>query len=135
MYSYFMHSEFMNCSFCGSELKPFFISPSFERDISNRSIQKLYQKTQEALKQSKVIHFGGYSFPDADVDFKTILKNAELSNAFDEIYIYNKPTDYKNTPEEISRRQEEERRYKRLFKNPENVHYTDKSFEDFIETI
>ncbi|MFZ5993500.1 MAG: SIR2 family protein [Thermodesulfobacteriota bacterium] len=117
------------CDVCGSEMAPIIIPPTFFKVMSNFYLQEIWRKAENALKQVKRIFFCGYSFPDADIHIKYLLKRVEInSGSTPEIFII-------NNHEGISdyQRESEELRYKRFFKNSYKVHYTDQSFENFCE--
>ena len=47
--------------------------------MSNRYLQEIWYKSEKALKEAKNIYFCGYSFPDADIHIKYLLKRAEIN--------------------------------------------------------
>jgi len=118
-----------NCEVCGSEMVPIIIPPTFFKVMSNFYLQEVWHKAEKALKQAKRIFFCGYSFPDADIHIKYILKRVEINRgSTPEIFIINNhegKSDYQKKSEEL--------RYKRFFKDNHKVHYTDQSFENFCE--
>jgi len=118
-----------NCESCGSEMVPTIIPPTFFKVTSNFYLQEVWHKAEKALNQAKRIFFCGYSFPDADIHIKYLLKRVEINKeSAPEIFIINNhegKSDYKKESEKL--------RYERFFKNSHKVHYTDQSFEDFCE--
>ena len=118
-----------NCNVCGSEMIPIIIPPTFFKVMSNFYLQEIWRKAENALKQAKRIFFCGYSFPDADIHIKYLLKRIEINRgSTPEIFIINnheRKSGYQKKSEEL--------RYKRFFKNSHEVHYTNQSFEDFCE--
>jgi hypothetical protein len=117
------------CDDCGSIMDPVIIPPTFYKDMKNPFLQQVFNKVFEVLCKPKKIIFCGYSFPDADIHFKYLLKKAETyrGNA-PEIYIVNEHPG-KHQPQ----RDEEKSRYLRFFKNKDAIHYTNLSFEQFCE--
>lgn len=116
-----------NCPNCKNQMIPIIIPPTFYKVMSNIHIQQIWNKTELALRQSKRIFFCGYSFPDADMHIKYILKRAEIHRgASPEIYIINNYPGKKRYEKKI-----EKERYERYFKNISKVNYTQISFEDF----
>lgn len=117
------------CKICNSEMIPIIIPPTFFKVMSNYHLQQIWHESERSLKEAERIFFCGYSFPDADIHIKYLLKRAELFKGIvPEIYIINNnenKTDYQ--------RKIEESRYKRFFKNIQNVNYTDLSFEEFCQ--
>jgi len=118
-----------NCDICSSEMAPIIIPPTFFKVMSNFYLQEIWRKTENALKQAKRIFFCGYSFPDADIHIKYLLKRVEINRgSTPEIFIINnheEKSDFQKESEEL--------RYKRFFKDNEKVHYTSQSFENFCE--
>ena len=120
-----------NCDVCGSEMIPIIIPPTFFKVMSNFYLQEIWHKAENALKQAKRIFFCGYSFPDADIHIKYLLKRVEINRgSTPEIFIIK---DYKGKLELDNQRKSEELRYKRFFKNAQKVHYTNQSFENFCD--
>lgn len=118
-----------NCDVCGSEMIPIIIPPTFFKVMSNFYLQEIWRKTENALKQAKRIFFCGYSFPDADIHIKYLLKRVEINRgSTPEIFIIN---NHKGKSDD--QRENEELRYKRFFKNSQKVHHTNQSFENFCE--
>ncbi|MCD5401673.1 SIR2 family protein [candidate division NPL-UPA2 bacterium] len=118
------------CTNCKSNVIPIIIPPTFFKVMSNFYLQEVWHKTEKMLRQAERIFFCGYSFPDADLHIKYLLKRAEMykSSAF-EVFIIN---NHNNKPD--AEKESENKRYKRFFKDSEKVTYTDKSFEDFCES-
>jgi len=112
------------CRFCQSIQSSIIIPPTYYKDMSNPYLQKVYELTEQELLSAKEIIFCGYSFPDADMHIKYLLKRAEQNSN-------------RSTPLEIKIinhgfNPDEENRYLRFFKDKSNVHYIkDSSFEDF----
>lgn len=117
------------CDICGSEMIPIIIPPTFFKVMSNYYLQMVWRKAENALKQAKRIFFCGYSFPDADIHIKYIIKRVEINRGITpEIFIIN------NHEEKLDAQRKNERlRYKRFFKDMQKVHYTYQSFENFCE--
>ncbi|OEC85708.1 hypothetical protein A9507_13110 [Methanobacterium sp. A39] len=113
------------CKNCGSRMIPIIIPPTFFKVMSNRYLQEIWYKAEDALKNAKRIYFCGYSFPDADIHIKYLLKKAELNgNSNPEIYVINGESRKIKSKETQSR-------YERFFKG--NVNWTGKKFEYFCE--
>jgi len=80
-------------------------------------------------RKAKRIIFCGYSFPDADIHLKYLLKRVEINKGkTPEIIIINNH----NGKPDIQAKSEKER-YERFFSSKERVHFTDRSFEQFCE--
>jgi len=95
--------------------------------MSNYFLQVIWRKTESVLKQTERIFFCGYSFPDADIHIKYLLKRIEINRGSSpEIFIINNH-DKKAPSQKIL----EKERYMRFFSDTQKVKYLDMSFEDF----
>lgn len=112
------------CRFCHSEQHSIIIPPTYYKDMNNPYIQRVYESLEQELLSARTIIFCGYSFPDADMHIKYLLKRAEQNSSRRaplEIKIINRG----NNPDE-------EDRYLRFFKDKAHVSYIKgASFEDF----
>jgi len=122
-------SEFVStCNECSSFYSPIIIPPTYFKNMSNVFISQVWNNAENALKNVDNIIFCGYSFPDADIHIKYLLKRIEKnrSNLPPEIKVFNfhegKSPEMKTA---------EKDRYKRFF--GAKVIYEDISFEDFSE--
>jgi len=117
------------CSKCKTPMEPVIIPPTFYKEMANPFIQKIFLKADKVLRSAERIFICGYSFPDADLHIKYLLKRAEqFKGETPEIYVIN------NHPSKIAQQQNEEKqRIIRFFKNKEKIHYTKLSFEKFAE--
>jgi len=83
--------------------------------------------SRRILTKCSTLVICGYSFPDADVHIKYLLKRIEVNRGTTpNIFIFNS-RDGKSGCEKA----EEESRYQRFFADKGKVHYLDSSFEDF----
>jgi hypothetical protein len=118
--------EFRECGKCQSKLVPIIIPPTFFKAMANHFLEQIWYKTDTLLRTVKRIFFCGYSFPDADIHIKYLLKRAELhSQDGFEVYVINKPS---------AASSDERERYMRFFKNKEKIHYLKGSFEEFCKS-
>lgn len=116
------------CKSCKTPMKPVVIPPTFYKDMSNPFIQEIFLKTDKVLRDAERIFICGYSFPDADMHIKYLLKRAEkFRNKTSEIYVIN------NHQDKTEQQNDEKQRFMRFFKEKEKVHYTDLSFEEFAK--
>ncbi len=115
------------CKRCGSRIIPIVIPPTFFKVMSNYYLQEVWRCAEMKLSRANRLIFCGYSFPDADIHIKYLLKRIELnrSDGF-EVYIVN---NHQDKPENV--RREEEQRYRRFFRDGKSVNYTDLSFQKF----
>ena len=131
-----------------NSLQPIIIPPTYYKNMSNKYIQQIFWKADTLFRQAKSITFCGYSFPDADMHVKYLLKRIELYNQkTPDIHILNFRN--KNWREEIQKesyklkekeknilkkeiqKSDEKERYKRFFSEKNRVYYYEGSFQDF----
>ena len=120
----------MPCDSCTEPRVPIVIPPTFFKVMSNFYLQQVWKRTEELLTKADHIIFCGYSFPDADLHLKYLLKRAEINRREyappPEIFIVNEHTS-KTNPQ----REAEQDRYIRFFRNKGLVRWTKLSFADF----
>jgi len=110
-------------------MEPVIIPPTFYKEMTNPFIQEIFLKTDKVLRSAKRVFICGYSFPDADLHIKYLLKRAEqFRGKTPEIYVINNHPDKKD-----QQKNDEIQRITRFFKNKEKIHYTDLSFEKFAK--
>jgi len=121
-------TDFTNaaCQQCGSIFMPLIVPPTFYKDMNNIFLGSIWNRADNVLRQTEHIIFCGYSFPDADIHIKYLLKRAQTNR--------NTPlrfTVVNHFPGKLDIAcQEEENRFKRFL--GANVKYTRMSFEDFV---
>jgi len=92
----------VDCKNCGTIMKFVIIPMTYYKDMSNPFIQQLFLKSDEILRQADRIFICGYSFPDADIHIKYLLKRAELfKGETPEIYVINNHESYLFSWDEI----------------------------------
>lgn len=116
------------CTACHEVQIPIIIPPTFFKVMSNLYLQQIWKEAEEAIRQAERIVFCGYSFPDADIHLKYILKRAEVNRngTPPSIFIVNEHRKKKK-----QQREQEKDRYERFFREKERVHWTKLSFEQF----
>ncbi len=122
-------SQFDNasCEHCASVYSPLIVPPTFYKDMNNVFLSTIWNRTDVALQKVNHIVFCGYSFPDADIHIKYLLKRAQTNRQTPMKYTVINHFEGKNKEE----CKQEEYRYKR-FLGPE-VTYTSMSFRDFTD--
>ncbi len=114
-----------SCSECSTSRQQIVVPPTYFKDISNVFLSLIWNKTENSLRNIENIIFCGYSFPDADIHIKYLLKRIEINSQRKiKITIINQ---HDGKSSELAL--QEKLRYKRFFIN--NIDYTDNSFEDF----
>lgn len=115
------------CSECSTVYRPIIVPPSFYKDMSNVFIETIWNKAEYHLKKVNHLIFCGYSFPDADMHIKYLLKRIQINSnhslKITVINYYDGKTD-KNCDEE-------KKRYERFF--GQRIDYKKMSFQDFAE--
>lgn len=115
------------CKECESVYMPLIVPPTFYKDLNNVFLSSIWNRTDIALRKVDHIVFCGYSFPDADIHIKYLLKRAQTNRR-----ITQKFTVINNYPGKSPKNcEEEEYRYKRFLGN--KVNYLKMSFEEFAE--
>ncbi len=115
---------------CGSAVSPIIVPPTFFKSMSNFHLQQVWRHAERALLSAQKIVFCGYSLPDADLHIKYLLKRAELnrSSAPPHVYVVNE-----HNGKTDEQRRDEEDRYRRLWRDPNLLHFTQLSFEQLCE--
>lgn len=113
------------CTECGTLFSPLIVPPTFYKDLSNVFLSSIWNRTDIALRKVNHIIFCGYSFPDADIHIKYLLKRAQ-TNRRDRLRI-TVINQHPNKEPDLSK--QERQRYLR-FLGPA-VNYTNLSFGDF----
>lgn len=116
------------CDRCQEPRVPIIIPPTFFKVMSNVYLQLIWKRAEEELKRAGRIIFCGYSFPEADMHIKYLLKRAEVNRMGEapKVFIVNEHPDKTE-----QQRQREKDRYERFFREKERVHFTRLSFEKF----
>lgn len=115
------------CPKCGSLMEAIIIPPSFFKDYQNLYLSNVWHNTESQLVDVDKVIFCGYSFPDADIYIKYLIKKAEILNQNNiTYYIVNN-----HNGKSIEDIKIEKMRYERFINNRNKVIYTDLSFEDF----
>jgi len=97
--------------------------------LSNLYLRQIWHAAEQTLIKCDRIIFCGYSFPDADVHVRYLLKRVEVNTGRNpEVFIVNEHHDKKETD-----RQSEKDRYTRFFRDKAKIHWTPLSFQQFCE--
>ena len=105
--------------------------------MSNVYLQNIYWETDRILRNAKTIYFCGYSFPEADMHIKYLLKRMEMnSTKLPKIFIVNfseKKKEKWKSNKNIGSIKVEYERIQRFLGRTSSVYYTKISFNDFLE--
>jgi hypothetical protein len=114
------------CSECGSIFSPMIVPPTFYKDLNNVFLSSIWNRTDIALRKVKHIIFCGYSFPDADIHIKYLLKRAQTNR--DQLLTVTVINNHAGKDPELA--DQEKKRYRRFL--GEQVDYTTLSFGEFV---
>jgi NAD-dependent SIR2 family protein deacetylase len=127
VYQIIHNPTLMTCNICQEPRVPIVVPPTFFKVMSNFCLQQIWKKAEEALREANHLIFCGYSFPDADLHFKYLLKRAEINrpphHPLEVFVVSNHPTKQQYTIND------ENARYVRFFRN-KLVRWTKLSFSD-----
>jgi len=116
----------VSCPECNSLQTPVIIPPTFFKDMSNVFLSVIWNKAENSLREVEHIIFCGYSFPDADIHVKYLIKRIQTNRTSKlKVTVIN---NHKRKKHEIA---EEELRFKRFLGS--DVNYTDWTFEQFAK--
>jgi len=116
------------CPQCESVYSPLIVPPTFYKDLNNAFLSTIWNRTDVALRKVKHVIFCGYSFPDADIHIKYLLKRAQTNRNDGLKFTVINHYDHK----EPKASEEEKYRYTRFLGS--KVNYTSMSFEDFADS-
>lgn len=117
------------CKRCSTPRSPVIIPPTFFKVLSNLHLRQIWDSAERACLRAKKLVFCGYSFPDADIHVRYLLKRVErLRESTPEVFVVNNHA--AKSPEAAK---DEAARYRRFVINKDAVHFTDVSFEEFAE--
>jgi hypothetical protein len=118
----------ITCEVCTEPRVPLIIPPTFFKVISNFYLQQVWKSSEEMLREAQHVIFCGYSFPDADLHFKYLLKRAEINRPGNppEVFVVNE-----HSGKDMYQRKTEQDRFFRFYTNKGLVRWTDLSFENF----
>lgn len=115
-----------DCAVCSLRRTPIIVPPTFYKDMSRVFLSTVWNKAESALRKVNHLILCGYSFPDADMHIKYLLKRIQTNRNVQELRI-TVISDHSNKTD--AQRNEEKLRYRRFLGCA--VDYTTSSFEDF----
>lgn len=116
------------CQKCGALRVPIIIPPTYFKVLSNIFIQIAWYKAEQVLKNCRAWVFCGYSFPDADMHVKYLLKRVQVNSAPPKIVVVGW---HKDKDPRVA--DEEKNRYQRFFGAASPLQYEKVSFEEFAD--
>lgn len=85
----------------GPKLEPFLITPTYVKSFDNAHIQTIWDEAYLSLAEAKKVIFIGYSLPEADYHFRTLLKRA-LRSDVEVIFVGRNTSQFAvNTPKKL----------------------------------
>jgi len=117
------------CDECNTLAIPIIIPPTYFKALSNLYLRQIWNNAEIELMKCNKIVFCGYSFPDADIHIRYLLKRIEVNmENTPEIFIVNNHS--KNNDQRINIERE---RYMRFFKDKQRVNFTELTFQQYAE--
>ena len=114
-----------HCKTCRTPILPIIVPPTYFKDMSNYFLTSVWHQLEQTLREVDHLAFCGYSFPDADLHFKYLLKRIQTNRRGKlRVSVFNH---FPNKKAETS--MEEKSRFQRFFGY--KVRYEAVSFEDF----
>lgn len=117
------------CQKCETVYSPIIVPPTFYKDLSNVFLSQVWNRAENELLEIEHLIFCGYSFPDADIHIKYLIKriqkNRRLSQSLKITVINN------HSGKKAETKENEKLRFQRFL--GQNVNYTDYSFEEFAD--
>jgi hypothetical protein len=114
------------CKHCRTFMTPIVIPPTFFKDVSNPYLQRVWLEAGSVIREAKRLFFCGYSFPDADLLIKYLIKRGEMDRGgTPQVFVINRQRDWETDGSQVASR------YLRFFTESRNIHLTRLSFEDF----
>lgn len=106
------------CTYCNSKQTLFIVPPTFFKTLTNLHITTILQNIQKEVVNSDYLVFVGYSFPDADLHLKYIIKKAfQFLSKSREIIVIEKEFNSNRIDSPDLKLLEVYQRYERIFKN------------------
>ena len=100
------------CLNCREYTVPIIVPPTYFKNMSNVFLSTVWNKSERALRESDLLIFCGYSFPEADMHIKYLLKRVQTSRLKEKlkVIVVNNHAKKRN-----SLREKEKNRYERFF--------------------
>lgn len=115
------------CANCDSIFSTLVVPPTYFKSLTNAFLAMIWIKAEAALREAQHIIFCGYSFPDADMHIKYLLKRIQ-SNRSDRKHELCMTVINNHRGKTSESKEDEKNRYERFLKK---VNYTDLCFEEF----
>lgn len=115
------------CKKCDTVYSPIIVPPTFYKDLSKVFLSQVWNRAENELSEVEHLIFCGYSFPDADIHIKYLIKRIQKNRRNPQSLKITVINNRKGKKEEV--KTEEKLRFQRFLGH--NVTYTDFSFQEF----
>lgn len=119
--------EGLRCDKCGGLTVPIMVPPTYYKEMDNIYLSTIWHLVEQKLLGADHIIFCGYSFPNADMHIKYLLKRVQVNRNPEYPLKITVINDFKGKDQ--FKKNTEANRYLRFF--GKNVTYLDMSFEEF----
>jgi len=114
------------CDHCGFIMSPVIVPPTFFKDMSKAFLGAIWHRAENVLREATRIIFCGYSFPDADMHIKYLLKRVQTNRSNPRALRFTVVNNHPGKSEE--QKAAERERFQRFLGK---INYTEHSFEEF----
>ena len=115
------------CANCRTVAAPIVIPPSYFKVLSNYHLQTVWHQAEQCVARSAKWIFCGYSFPDADIHVKYLLKRTQLlSSLVRHVYVFN---NHDGKDRNVAKQEED--RYRRFLGPNVVMDFRQEGFEEF----
>jgi hypothetical protein len=115
------------CRKCDTVYSPIIVPPTFYKDLSKVFLNQVWNKAENDLLGVDHLIFCGYSFPDADIHIKYLIKRIQKNRKHPNTLKVSIVNSHEGKTDEM--KADEENRFKRFL--GKQIKYTPYSFEDF----
>ncbi len=115
------------CQKCESVYSPIIVPPTFYKDLSKVFLNEVWNKAENELLDVEHLNFCGYSFPDADIHIKYLIKRVQKNRKYPNLLKISVVNNHNEKKHEG--KVDEENRFKRFL--GKSVKYTNYTFEEF----
>ncbi len=115
------------CQKCETVYSPIIVPPTFYKDLSKVFLSQVWNRAENELLEVEHLIFCGYSFPDADIHIKYLIKRIQKNRRNPQSLKITVINNHNGKKEEV--KTEEKLRFQRFLGH--NVNYSNFSFEEF----
>ena len=115
------------CKKCETVYSPIIVPPTFYKDLSKVFLSQVWNIAENELSEVDHLIFCGYSFPDADIHIKYLIKRIQKNRTQPQSLKISVINNHRG--KKVETKNEERLRFKRFLGH--NVIYTDFGFEEF----